>query len=69
LSGLINIQFAIKDGFILLRQTRCPVPNSFIAKGMEKPYVNYAYHVGTSKPLYFLNPQKGFAIKQTGFPS
>ncbi|WP_207433895.1 carbamoyl-phosphate synthase large subunit [Sabulibacter ruber] len=67
--GLINIQFAIKNGivYIIEANPRASRTVPFIAKAYQEPYVNYATKVmlGEKKVTDFtFNPVKnGFAIK------
>ncbi len=67
--GLINIQFAIKDGmvYIIEANPRASRTVPFIAKAYDEPYVNYATKVmlGTKKLSDFKFEPKvnGYAIK------
>ena len=67
--GLINIQFAVKDGvvYIIEANPRASRTVPFIAKAYDEPYVNFATKVmlGEKKIKDFnFNPrQKGYAIK------
>ncbi len=67
--GLINIQFAVKDGivYIIEANPRASRTVPFIAKAYDEPYVNYATKVmlGEKKVKDFnFNPKKkGYAIK------
>ncbi len=67
--GLLNIQFAVKDGvvFIIEANPRASRTVPFIAKAYDEPYVNYATKVmlGAKKVKDFkFNPRKkGYAIK------
>lgn len=67
--GLLNIQFAIKDGkvYIIEANPRASRTVPFIAKAYDEPYVNYATKVmlGEKKLKDFkFNPRrKGYAIK------
>ena len=67
--GLINIQFAVKDGkvYVIEANPRASRTVPFIAKAYDEPYVNYATKVmlGEKKLKDFqFNPvKKGFAIK------
>lgn len=67
--GLINIQFAIKDGLIYVIEAnpRASRTVPFICKAYQEPYVNYATRLmlGHSKVADFkFEPvKKGFAIK------
>ncbi|MEW6774485.1 MAG: carbamoyl-phosphate synthase large subunit [Bacteroidota bacterium] len=67
--GLINIQFAIKDGevYVIEANPRASRTVPFIAKAYDEPYVNYATKImlGKNKLKDFkFNPRKkGYAIK------
>jgi carbamoyl-phosphate synthase large subunit len=67
--GLINIQFAVKDGkvYVIEANPRASRTVPFIAKAYDEPYVNYATKVmlGEKKLKDFqFNPvKKGYAIK------
>jgi carbamoyl-phosphate synthase large subunit len=67
--GLINIQFAIKDGevYVIEANPRASRTVPFIAKAYDEPYVNYATKImlGKNKLKDFkFNPKKkGYAIK------
>lgn len=67
--GLINIQFAVKDGevYVIEANPRASRTVPFIAKAYDEPYVNYATKVmlGEKKVKDFnFNPKKkGYAIK------
>jgi carbamoyl-phosphate synthase large subunit len=67
--GLINIQFAIKDGvvYVIEANPRASRTVPFIAKAYDEPYVNYATKImlGHNKLKDFkFNPKKkGYAIK------
>jgi carbamoyl-phosphate synthase large subunit len=67
--GLLNIQFAIKDGlvYIIEANPRASRTVPFIAKAYDEPYVNYATKVmlGEKKLKDFkFSPKKiGYAIK------
>jgi len=67
--GLLNIQFAVKDGkvYIIEANPRASRTVPFIAKAYDEPYVNYATKVmlGEKKIKDFkFNPRlKGYAIK------
>ena len=69
IKGLINIQFAIKDGkvYVIEANPRASRTTPFIAKAYQEPYVNYATKVmlGEKKVTDFnFNPvKKGYAIK------
>src|SRR5690606_8480773 len=71
--GLINIQFAIKDDMVYIRETntRASITVHFIAKAYKETYVNYATKVmlGEKKVSDFnFNPKlDGYAIKQPVF--
>jgi carbamoyl-phosphate synthase large subunit len=66
--GLLNIQFAIKDGvvYIIEANPRASRTVPFIAKAYDEPYVNYATKVmlGAKLKDFKFNPKlKGYAIK------
>jgi carbamoyl-phosphate synthase large subunit len=66
--GLINIQFAIKDGlvYIIEANPRASRTVPFIAKAYDEPYVNYATKVmlgAKVKDFTFAPKKKGYAIK------
>lgn len=71
--GLINIQFAIKDGkvFVIEANPRASRTTPFIAKAYQIPYLNIATKVmlGTHKlkDFTFEKKLKGFAIKEPVF--
>ena len=71
--GLINIQFAIKDGkvFVIEANPRASRTTPFIAKAYQIPYLNVATKVmlGVSKLKDFTFEKKlnGFAIKEPVF--
>jgi carbamoyl-phosphate synthase large subunit len=71
--GLINIQFAIKDGkvFVIEANPRASRTTPFIAKAYQIPYLNVATKVmiGTHKltDFKFEKKLKGFAIKEPVF--
>ena len=71
--GLINIQFAIKDGnvFVIEANPRASRTTPFIAKAYEIPYLNIATKImiGTHKisDFTFEKKMKGFAIKEPVF--
>lgn len=71
--GLINIQFAIKDGkvFVIEANPRASRTTPFIAKAYQIPYLNIATKVmiGASKLTDFRFEKKlaGFAIKEPVF--
>ena len=66
--GLLNIQFAIKDGvvYIIEANPRASRTVPFIAKAYDEPYVNYATKVmlgAKVKDFTFAPKKKGYAIK------
>lgn len=67
--GLINIQFAIKDGkvYIIEANPRASRTVPFIAKAYDEPYVNFATKVMLGekkvKDFKFSPKKKGYAIK------
>jgi carbamoyl-phosphate synthase large subunit len=67
--GLINIQFAVKDGivYIIEANPRASRTVPFIAKAYDEPYVNYATKVMLGekkvKDFKFEPKKKGYAIK------
>ena len=71
--GLINIQFAIKDGkvFVIEANPRASRTTPFIAKAYQIPYLNIATKImiGTHKLTDFTYEKKlkGFAIKEPVF--
>lgn len=71
--GLINIQFAIKDGkvFVIEANPRASRTTPFIAKAYQIPYLNIATKImiGTHKLTDFKYEKKlkGFAIKEPVF--
>lgn len=73
IKGLINIQFAIKDGnvFVIEANPRASRTTPFIAKAYEIPYLNIATKImmGTNKlsDFTFEKKLKGFAIKEPVF--
>lgn len=73
IKGLINIQFAIKDGkvFVIEANPRASRTTPFIAKAYQIPYLNIATKVmlGTYKLSDFTFEKKltGFAIKEPVF--
>jgi carbamoyl-phosphate synthase large subunit len=75
IQGLINIQFAIKDGkvFVIEANPRASRTTPFIAKAYQIPYLNVATKVmlGTHKLTDFTFEKKldGFAIKEPVFSS
>jgi carbamoyl-phosphate synthase large subunit len=73
IKGLINIQFAIKDGnvFVIEANPRASRTTPFIAKAYQIPYLNIATKVmlGANKLTDFTYEKKltGFAIKEPVF--
>jgi len=73
IQGLINIQFAIKDGkvYVIEANPRASRTTPFIAKAYQIPYLNVATKVmlGTHKlkDFNFEKKLKGFAIKEPVF--
>jgi carbamoyl-phosphate synthase large subunit len=73
IKGLINIQFAIKDGnvFVIEANPRASRTTPFIAKAYQIPYLNIATKVmlGVAKVTDFTYEKKliGFAIKEPVF--
>ncbi|MGN6292170.1 MAG: carbamoyl-phosphate synthase large subunit [Chitinophagaceae bacterium] len=73
IKGLINIQFAIKDGkvFVIEANPRASRTTPFIAKAYQIPYLNIAtkimLEVNTLKDFKFEKKLKGFAIKEPVF--
>jgi carbamoyl-phosphate synthase large subunit len=73
IKGLINIQFAIKDGkvFVIEANPRASRTTPFIAKAYQIPYLNVATKVmmGVNKLTEFTFEKKleGFAIKEPVF--
>ncbi|MCS6795548.1 MAG: carbamoyl-phosphate synthase large subunit, partial [Raineya sp.] len=71
--GLINVQFAIKDGkvYVIEANPRASRTVPFICKAYQEPYINYAVKImlGKNKLKDFsFNPKrKGYAIKQPVF--
>ncbi|MEI8052944.1 MAG: carbamoyl-phosphate synthase large subunit [Bacteroidota bacterium] len=71
--GLINIQFAIKDGnvFVIEANPRASRTTPFIAKAYQIPYLNIATKVmlgeAKLKDFTFKKNLKGFAIKEPVF--
>ncbi len=71
--GLINIQFAIKDGnvFVIEANPRASRTTPFIAKAYQIPYLNVATKVmlgvAKLKDFTFKKNLKGFAIKEPVF--
>ncbi len=73
IKGLINIQFAIKDGnvYVIEANPRASRTTPFIAKAYEIPYLNIATKVmmgeAKLKDMKFEKKLKGFAIKEPVF--
>ena len=73
IKGLINIQFAIKDGkvYVIEANPRASRTTPFIAKAYQIPYLNIATKimlgVNTLKDFKFEKKLKGFAIKEPVF--
>jgi len=73
IKGLINIQFAIKDGnvFVIEANPRASRTNPFIAKAYQIPYLNIATRImmgeAKVKDFTFDKKLKGFAIKEPVF--
>jgi carbamoyl-phosphate synthase large subunit len=73
IKGLINIQFAIKDGkvYVIEANPRASRTTPFIAKAYQIPYLNIATKVmmgtHTLKEFTFEKKLKGFAIKEPVF--
>jgi carbamoyl-phosphate synthase large subunit len=73
IKGLINIQFAIKDGkvFVIEANPRASRTTPFIAKAYQIPYLNIATKVMLGekklKDFTFEKKLKGFAIKEPVF--
>ena len=73
IKGLINIQFAIKDGnvYVIEANPRASRTTPFIAKAYQIPYLNIATKVmiGTNRlrDFKFEKKLKGFAIKEPVF--
>ncbi len=73
IKGLINIQFAIKDGnvFVIEANPRASRTTPFIAKAYQIPYLNIATRImlGENKLSDFIYEKKlkGFAIKEPVF--
>jgi carbamoyl-phosphate synthase large subunit len=71
--GLINIQFAIKDGkvFVIEANPRASRTTPFIAKAYQIPYLNVATKVmlghNKLKDFSFVKNLKGYAIKEPVF--
>jgi carbamoyl-phosphate synthase large subunit len=73
IKGLINIQFAIKEGkvFVIEANPRASRTTPFIAKAYQIPYLNVATKImlgaNTLKDFKFEKKLKGFAIKEPVF--
>ncbi|MGG9964724.1 carbamoyl-phosphate synthase large subunit [Ferruginibacter sp. SUN106] len=73
IKGLINIQFAIKDGnvFVIEANPRASRTTPFIAKAYQIPYLNIATKimmgVNSLKDFTFEKKMTGFAIKEPVF--
>src|SRR5688572_7490184 len=73
IKGLINIQFAIKDGkvFVIEANPRASRTTPFIAKAYQIPYLNVATKImigaHTLKDFKFEKNLQGFAIKEPVF--
>ena len=73
IKGLINIQFAIKDGkvYVIEANPRASRTTPFIAKAYEIPYLNIATKImlgeNKLKDFTFDKKLKGFAIKEPVF--
>src|ERR1700674_684197 len=73
IKGLINIQFAIKNGevFVIEANPRASRTTPFIAKAYEIPYLNIATKImmgeAMLKDFTFEKKLKGFAIKEPVF--
>ncbi|HEY0434170.1 MAG TPA: carbamoyl-phosphate synthase large subunit, partial [Chitinophagaceae bacterium] len=73
IKGLINIQFAVKDGkvFVIEANPRASRTTPFIAKAYQIPYLNVATKVMLGakklKDFKFEKKLKGFAIKEPVF--
>lgn len=71
--GLINVQFAIKDGkvYVIEANPRASRTTPFIAKAYNKPYLNYATKVMLGEMKVTEIPEdkilEGFAIKEPVF--
>jgi carbamoyl-phosphate synthase large subunit len=71
--GLINVQFAIKDGtvYVIEANPRASRTTPFIAKAYQIPYLNIATRVMLGevklKDISFKKNLKGFAIKEPVF--
>jgi len=73
IKGLMNIQFAIKDGnvYVIEANPRASRTTPFIAKAYEIPYLNIATKImlgeATLKDFTFEKKLQGFAIKEPVF--
>ena len=73
IKGLINIQFAVKDGkvFVIEANPRASRTTPFIAKAYQIPYLNIATKIMLGvkklKDFTFEKKLKGFAIKEPVF--
>jgi carbamoyl-phosphate synthase large subunit len=73
IKGLINIQFAIKDGnvFVIEANPRASRTTPFIAKAYQIPYLNIATRImlgaNKLKDFTFEKKMQGFAIKEPVF--
>jgi carbamoyl-phosphate synthase large subunit len=73
IKGLINIQFAIKDGkvYVIEANPRASRTTPFIAKAYEIPYLNIATKIMLGekrvKDFTFEKKLQGFAIKEPVF--
>ncbi len=73
IKGLINIQFAIKNGkvFVIEANPRASRTTPFIAKAYQIPYLNIATRVmmgeNKLKDFTFIKKLKGYAIKEPVF--
>jgi carbamoyl-phosphate synthase large subunit len=73
IKGLINIQFAIKDGkvYVIEANPRASRTTPFIAKAYQIPYLNIATKImlgeKTLKDFKFEKKLRGFAIKEPVF--
>jgi carbamoyl-phosphate synthase large subunit len=73
IKGLINIQFAIKDGnvFVIEANPRASRTTPFIAKAYQIPYLNIATKimlgVNKLKDFAYVKKLQGFAIKEPVF--
>lgn len=73
IKGLINVQFAIKDGkvFVIEANPRASRTTPFIAKAYQIPYLNIATKVMLGekrlKDFKFVKRLKGYAIKEPVF--